>query len=113
MKIFSRCIDLKRSEIDYLESDSFLPSALLSYLRGAKWRSAYVALLDLPSEAAEELREAFTEQLAKVGFDDGYELTAEGRLLESLIDRFGYMHACDDRGLLPSGESDKDPWIDP
>ncbi len=37
---------------------------------------------------AEEFREAFTEQLAKVGFDESYEPTAGGNLLEDLIDRF-------------------------
>jgi len=44
--------------------------------------------LEVSAATAEEFCEAFTEQLAKVGFDEAYEPTAEGKLLENLIDRF-------------------------
>lgn len=37
---------------------------------------------------AEEFRNIFTERLAKIGFDENYELTTEGRMLEDLIDKF-------------------------
>ena len=77
-----------RSEFDYLEGAGFLPPVLLACLRGAQWRSATVGSLELPPATAEEFRGAFTEQLAKVGFGDAYEPTAEGKLLEDLIDRF-------------------------
>lgn len=88
MKEPARCIDLTRGEVDYLETAGFLPPALLKSLRGAQWHSAAASVLELSPETAEEFREAFTEQLAKVGFDEAYDPTAEGRLLENLIDRF-------------------------
>jgi hypothetical protein len=44
--------------------------------------------MSIPSETAEEFRSAFTNQLATVGFDERNEPTAEGKLLEDLIDRF-------------------------
>ncbi len=88
MKTSARCIGLTRSEVNYLEAASFLPPALLACLRGAQWRSGSAAVLELSPATAEEFREAFTEQLAKVGFDEAYEPTAEGKLLEDLIDRF-------------------------
>jgi hypothetical protein len=88
MKTSDRCVELTRSEVEYLETAGFLAPALLGCLRGAQWRSATAAALELSPATAEEFREAFTEQLAKVGFDEEYEPTAEGRLLEGLIDRF-------------------------
>ena len=44
--------------------------------------------LVLSAVAAEEFRGKFTEELARVGFDKNYEITAEGEVLENLIDRF-------------------------
>lgn len=40
----------------------------------------------LDTNDAETVREALTKELARVGFDPDYELTVEGRLIESLID---------------------------
>ena len=40
----------------------------------------------LDANDAGTVREALTEELARVGFDRHYELTAEGRLIEGLID---------------------------
>ena len=42
--------------------------------------------LALDVEDAETVRDALTAELAKVGFDADYELTAEGRLIEGMID---------------------------
>lgn len=44
--------------------------------------------LELNINTAEEFREKFTLELTRVGFDDNYQLTTEGKLLEDLIDRF-------------------------
>ena len=88
MKTSARYVDLSRSEVDYLKTAGFLPPALLECLQDVRWRSDVAATLELSSVAAEEFREAFTEQLAKIGFDEAYEPTAEGGLLEDLIDRF-------------------------
>ncbi len=52
-------------------------------------------MLGLTLTTAEEFREAFTEHLAKVGFDDAYETNPEGKLLEDLIDRFYLEGAAD------------------
>lgn len=40
----------------------------------------------LDVEDANTVRDALTEELATVGFDLDYELTSEGRLIESMID---------------------------
>lgn len=82
---------MTRREINYLEGASFVAHALRMLRRDAKWLSATEAVLELPPSKAEEFREAFTEELARVGFDEDYAPTPEGQLLENLIDRF---HSC-------------------
>lgn len=83
-----RNIELTQKEFNYLNGSEFLSPHLLACLRRAQWRSDTVATVELAHAIAEEFRTAFTEQLAKVGFDKAYEPTAHGRLLEDLIDRF-------------------------
>jgi hypothetical protein len=88
MKTENRRVDLLRSEAEYLSTSGFLPTTLLDCLKGIAWGAGAAGTLAVPVAAAEQFREAFTEQLAKVGFDEAYEPTEEGRLLENLIDRF-------------------------
>ncbi len=88
MKTLIRRVDLARSQVDYLKAGGFLPPVLLECLQGVRWRSDAAGTLAVSAARAEEFREVFTEQLAKVGFDEAYEPTAEGGLLEDLIDRF-------------------------
>jgi hypothetical protein len=92
MKTSERCVGLSSSEVDYLKTAGFLSSALLEFLQDIQWSSDVAGTLKLPAVTAEEFREAFTEYLAKVGFDESYELTAEGKLLEDLIDRFNGLY---------------------
>lgn len=93
MKTSVRCIDLLSSEVDHLKTAGFLSLALLEHLLGVQWRSDVAGVLQLSAATAEEFREAFTGWLAKVGFDEAYEPTAEGRLLEDLVDRFNESHS--------------------
>lgn len=88
MKTAIRRVGLMRSEVDYLSKSGLLPVALLEHLEDIQWGSGVTGTLDVSVAVAEQFREAFTEQLAKVGFDEAYEPTEEGRLLENLIDRF-------------------------
>jgi|GEM_PF-608734 len=81
-------IRLSRQEIDYLINANFLGPLQIDAIRDAESPDDASAVLRLSRDSAEEFREAFTNQLAKVGFDENYDLTAEGRILEDLIDRF-------------------------
>jgi hypothetical protein len=45
-------------------------------------------LIHIPEDEADEIRDLCSEQLQVAGFDEKYELTPEGRILESLIDKF-------------------------
>ena len=89
MNTLERSVRLSRPQFDYLMSARFLPQPLLALLgREAQWESSSAATVAISFEAAEGMREAFTERLAKAGFDVAYELTPEGRVLEELIDCF-------------------------
>lgn len=81
-------IQLARQEIEYLISAGFLSQCQLDVIRGAEWPSSSSAILRLPRSSAEKFRESFTEHLARVGFDENYDVTPEGKLLEEFIDRF-------------------------
>jgi len=84
----TRRVALTRIEVEYLKAASFLTPALLASLRSAQWSSSELASLELSPTTAEEFRDALTERLARVGFDESYGLTAEGKILEDLIDHF-------------------------
>ena len=82
-------VRLSSSEFLYLKNTSFLREELLQLLNTAEAQSNGVHILRVSAAIAEEFRDAFTERLAKAGFDRTYELTREGELLEALIDKFG------------------------
>ena len=67
---FVRYIDLPRKVLEYLNGADFLSRAQLGAIGDTKWRSPITATIAPPEGAAEISREAFSEQLAKVGFDD-------------------------------------------
>ena len=81
-------IKFSRLELEYLVSSGFLSSDQSDVIRCAAKASDGSATVTISRNRAEEFRETFTYQLAKIGFDKNYEVTAEGKMLEGLIDRF-------------------------
>jgi hypothetical protein len=81
-------VRLSGREAMYLRNATFLPDELARLVNAAKDGEDNGIVISLSPEMSERFREAFTEHLAKVGFDDGYEPTSEGKILEALIDRF-------------------------
>ncbi|MCI0382230.1 MAG: hypothetical protein L0207_04165 [Chlamydiae bacterium] len=80
-------VELTKNEYDYLCRASFLPSWLKELLISIeKHKNKY--LLKISENQADRIRDLFGEQLQLVGFDEKYELTLEGKILESLIDKF-------------------------
>jgi len=80
-------IVLSSREFFYLKNSSFLPKLLSAVVDGAVGSNDN-HLLIVPSELIEPFRSAFTERLAARGFDEEYDVTAEGKVLEELIDKF-------------------------
>jgi hypothetical protein len=87
-----RQISLSAREMMYLRNATFLP-ATLAQLIGMAQHSADKDKyqLSISQHIAEQFRDAFTYQLAKAGFDEAYEPTSEGRMLEDLIDHFSVL----------------------
>lgn len=79
-------VSLDARELVYLKNTAFLPQALAQRLEIAPTRGK--SCLTVTREVAEQYRDAFTERLARAGFDADYKPTAEGRILETLIDKF-------------------------
>lgn len=83
----SQEIKLNKIEYEHLLYASFLPVGLQSLLFSRETHGD-IYLLRISSDQADEIRDLCGEQLQLVGFDENYELTAEGEILESLIDQF-------------------------
>lgn len=83
-------VKLSKSEFDYLRHASFLEPEFKKSLEEARKQRGGSFLLDLSRDIAESFRDRFTLELARVGFDENYELTDIGEVLEDLIDRFFY-----------------------
>lgn len=88
MNALTNLIELSRKEFQYLIDADFLAPAQRDSLLSAGGQGLPSVKFTISSVEAEEFRDLFTDELAKVGFDEAYQLTEEGRLLESLIDRF-------------------------
>jgi hypothetical protein len=71
-----------------LQQEGILPPDLQHNVRRALPLAEGRYLLEIPSGRREEVRDALTEALARIGFKSNYELTQQGRILEDLIDRF-------------------------
>jgi hypothetical protein len=80
-------VNLSPGETAFLSSATFLPDSIAQQLKSTAERSSGRAHFDVPDGEAESLRSIFTEQLAAIGFDESYKPTAEGLILEQLIDK--------------------------
>jgi hypothetical protein len=81
-------IRLPRREVDYVINAKFLGPLQIEAVRAGEWCSNGSTVLKLSHNLAEEFREAFTSELAKVGVDENYDLTADGCILEDLMELF-------------------------
>ncbi len=80
-------IKLSPEELTYLLRENFLEEPLMDLLRTTQ-RTSKAGILNLTEVQADEFRDAFSDRMQDVGFDESYEPTREGKMLESLIDRF-------------------------
>lgn len=78
---------LLRSDIAYLRRYSLLSDNLINELTRRMDALHHLPSLEIERDVAEPIRDALTERLAEVGFDQNYEPNEEGRFLENFIDR--------------------------
>jgi hypothetical protein len=80
-------ITLTKTEKHYCLNSDFLPDNYISAISSAiQEEDLYV--VTVLEEEADEIRDFCSEKLQLVGFDKDYSPTIEGRILESLIDKF-------------------------
>ena len=79
-----RPTELKVTDLAYLRRNGILMDRLEA---AGAFTTPEVSFEIVDRDLAEEIRDALTERLAQVGFDEKYEATAEGKFLEDLIDR--------------------------
>ncbi|MCX6989873.1 MAG: hypothetical protein NTX49_02230 [Chlamydiae bacterium] len=80
-------IELNRNEYNYLSHASFLKDKYRKLLFSSQQHDDLYSLQILKDQA-EEIRDLCGEQLQIIGFDRNYELTTEGKIIESLVDKF-------------------------
>jgi hypothetical protein len=77
-------VRLNSDEVAYLRRRALLS---LEILARATRAGEGAFLLDIPDVEADQLRDACGEELQRIGFDESYNPTKEGVLLEGLIDK--------------------------
>ena len=80
-------IELNKPEYTYLCHAMFIQERHREVLFSAQQIND-IHLIIISEDQANEIRDSCGEQLQIAGFDEKYELTSEGEILESLIDKF-------------------------
>lgn len=78
---------LTNEEYDYIKNASFIPITLSKQIIISEYISGKIRLL-IPTDVADNMRDLFGIQLQIAGFDENYNPTKEGEILEDLIDKF-------------------------
>ena len=78
---------LLRSDLDYLRRHSLLSDNLINELIRRMKALQPSSALEIERDVTEHIRDALTERLAEVGFDQNSEPNEEGKFLEDFIDR--------------------------
>jgi len=79
-------IDLSEFEFNYINTNLLKKNKLTKQLFFCKKNHDIYSLL-MSEDEADEIRDLCGEQLQIIGFNQDYELTCEGKILESLIDK--------------------------
>ena len=80
-------IELNETEYDFLCKAAFLEDKYRKLLFSSQQQDDKYTI-KISEDQADEIRDLCGEQLQITGFDEKYELTPEGKILESLVDKF-------------------------
>lgn len=80
-------IELNKNEFNYLCQALFLEDKHRKLIFSSQQQDNKY-LLKISEDQADEIRDLCGERLQIAGFDEKYELTPEGKILESLEDKF-------------------------
>ena len=82
-----KIIKLNQEEFEYLKNTLFL-SKDLEFSVLVERKNEDVVALHVSEDQADKIRDLCNEKLQIVGFDEDYNLTNEGKILDHLIDKF-------------------------
>lgn len=80
-------VNLTSEEIAYLLISDVVPSQIVNELKGASNSTDTLFSLKISDDDADTLRDRLGEELQRDGFDEAYNLTRKGKVLESLVDK--------------------------
>lgn len=80
---------LTSTEVAYLERMNPSLRRILGFERAPSSVSGGKRAFLIPLEELAALQSALIDRVTQVGFDENYDLTDEGRLIEEIIDRIG------------------------
>lgn len=81
-------VNLTEIAYNYLLSSSFLSSNWKTLISIAHRQVGNFHILTISEDQSDEIRDICGEQLQLKGFDEEYNPTPEGEILESLVDKF-------------------------
>jgi len=81
-------IKLVESEWLYLHSAKFMPTTFINKMNDSAIRTSRNYSIEISDNELDDIRDIFIERLQTAGFDEQYDLNAEGIILEDLIDKF-------------------------
>lgn len=81
-------VRLTVGEFNYLTRSEIFPLPMREIILKSATHYPTCYILNVSDDFAVEIRELCSENIGVVGFDKNYELTEEGKTVESLIDKF-------------------------
>lgn len=80
-------VKLTQKEFQLLSSGSSLPAYLKEKVLPSPQQKGGHYILHLSDDVADQIRDWCADELQREGFDENYDLTEIGRVLESLVDK--------------------------
>jgi hypothetical protein len=80
-------VTLTSGEIGYLTTKTLVPPDLSEQLKSVSTTEGIPIAFSISEEEADILRDLLGQELQRHGFDNNYNPTPEGRMLENLIDK--------------------------
>lgn len=82
-----KTLQLSEKEINYLKNSESVPDQVKDMLHDSEIKNANECSLHIGINQARKLIDAISHEITVHGFDDEYELTEKGEMLEELMDR--------------------------
>lgn len=83
-------ISISNTQAEYLDRAGLLRPDEINSLSDIDSNFLFSVQLKISKQRIEEICDQLTLNLANVGFDSGYQLTAEGEIIENLIDKLTF-----------------------